>query len=145
MPLSEVTREGREGFEIYVLGLCLLAGIPLLLGKSRPGSIQSLLPEEWQVIWSLFLVGGSLLALIGIFWPNRATGLILEQVGMVPTGVAALVYAVVVLIMAGWSGVIPVAVVGGFGVACFRRWYRIQRVLVRAEILATRRGLWRGQ
>lgn len=145
MPLSEVTREGREGFEIYTLGLCLLAGIPLLIGNSRPGSIQSLLPESWQVIWSIFLVGGSLVALIGIFLPNRVIGLLLEQFGMIPTGVAAISYAVVVLVSVGITGVIPVAVVGGFGVACIRRWFRIQNAFKKAEVLAKRRGLWRGQ
>jgi hypothetical protein len=121
VPLTEVTREGREGFEIYVLALCLLAGAPLLFGAERPGSIQSLLPEQWQFVWSLFLVGGSALALAGIFWPHRATGLILEQVGMVPTAVASLTYALIVLITMGWTSIVPVAVVVGFGVACIHR------------------------
>lgn len=140
MPLTEATREGREGFEIWVLGLCVLAGVPLLFGGAKPGTIASLLPEEWQLVWSIFLVGGALLALIGIFLPQRATGLILEQIGMVPTAIAAFVYAFVVLYTVHWTGVIPAAVVTGFGIACARRWFRIQGVITKAEMLAKRRG-----
>jgi len=139
MPLAEVTREGREGFEIYTLILCFVAGGPVLFGGARPGTIQSLLPPDWQIVWGLTLTLGALSALVGIFWPQRATGLIVEQVGMVATGVAAMIYSVVALGVVGWTALLPSAMIGGFAVACFRRWFRIQRALKKAEALAARR------
>jgi hypothetical protein len=139
MPLTEVTREGREGFEIYTLVLCVLGGPPIIFGDATPGTIQALLPHQWQLVWGLMICLGSLIALIGIFLPRRDTGLIIEQIGMVATGVGMLAYAAAVLDAAGWSGFFPAIAVTGFGLACFRRWWRIQKALKKAEVLAQRR------
>lgn len=143
MPLTQVTRESRDGFEIYILFLCVLAGFPIFLGGNKPNSITDLLPESFQLVWSICLVGGAVVALAGIFWPRRAVGLLLEQGAMSPLAVASIVYGILVLVNNGLDAFIPAAIVGGFGIACVRRWFRIQGVIKVAVAQVKRKDRWR--
>jgi hypothetical protein len=121
---------GRHPFELFLLALSFISGIPALLGAApEPGSIESSLPAWAAVGWSVCLVGGSGLALIGIYWRQRAAGLILEQLGLAFVGVAALVYAVCIVSVIGATGVLSAGIVAAFGAACLVRWRQIQRVI----------------
>lgn len=121
---------GRHPFEIYGLFLALITSMPILLGIApKPGTIREAMPGWLGVIWAASLAIGSLLALVGIYWRNRATGLLLEQVGLAAAGAACVVYGGVVLYVAGQDALISAALVGGFGAACLRRYFQIQEVV----------------
>lgn len=121
---------GRHPFELYILYLAFITSLPILLRIApAPGSVREALPALVPTVWALTLAGGSAVALVGIYWRERATGLILEQLGLALVGVASLIYCVSVLYVVGSSAGFTVAIVGGFGVSCLRRYWQIQRIL----------------
>ena len=116
-------------FELFTLGLCVLAGLPLLFGDARPGSIAELLTDVQGDLWGGMLVFGAFTCLTGIFWPNRITGIVLEQVGLVAVGLASLFYAVVVLVSVGLTGAYATLYVVGFGLSCLWRYFQLLNYL----------------
>jgi hypothetical protein len=121
---------GRHPFEIYVLILCFLTALPILFGAPAvPGSIRDSLPPPVAFGWGLALLAGAALALFGIYFGERATGLICEQLGLALVAVACLIYAGCIIAYQGWDGMIAVGIVGGFGASCGRRYFQIQKVL----------------
>lgn len=132
---------GRHPFEIYTLFLAILTGFPTVLGIApRPGSVNEALTPLIAAGWSWILVLGAFMALVGIYWHERATGLILEQLGLALTGVASIIYAACVLAVVGGGGFITVGLVGGFGVSCLRRYRDIQKDIDAVQAEETRRG-----
>jgi len=86
--------------------------------------------------WAGGIAVGALIAFAGIFWPRpksptklTVTGLLLEQVGLVISGVSCLFYVAAVLWVVGWPGMFPCALPAGFAVANFILARRIQRLL----------------
>lgn len=128
-PWRQPLLSGRHPFEVFLLCMCAGSGIPLAFGAPRPGSINDVLPEALAVGWGLALAIGSVVALTGIWWRNRVSGIILEQIGLVSVGWAAIIYGVAVVIFAGWAAAFPATFVLGFGVACLVRWRQLQKIL----------------
>lgn len=122
---------GRHPFEIYVLVLCLLVSLPILLGRpATPGSVAALLPEPYAFFWSVVLAVGSAASLVGIYFKDRAKGLIIEQLGLAFVGVACVIYSGAILLSIGpLDGSVAAAIVGGFGFSCVRRYFQIQKVI----------------
>jgi hypothetical protein len=132
---------GRNPFELFVLGFSLVFCLPLLWGAAPPGSATALLGPVLVHVWAAFLVFGCTLALTGIWWtwwgwlrrwlhhwrPRAATGLLIEQVGLVAVGVGDVIYAIAVFAAPGSRGRIAGAIILGFGLACFWRAWHIQR------------------
>jgi hypothetical protein len=141
----------RGPFELFVLGMGLVVGSPLLIGSPAPGTTAELLGPLWSRVWGYVLVVGCLVALIGAWWtwwrwldrwrpgfhPRYDTGLLIEQVGLVAVGVGTVIYAVGVMHNGGPGRLIPAALVGGFGLASWYRAWLIQR-WVRATIAEQR-------
>lgn len=121
---------GRHPFEIYMLLLVVITSLPVFFGAApEPGSIEAELPT-WAVFgWQTILAVGSVTSLVGIFWRNRATGLILEQLGLAFVGVASVIYAASVWAAAGIPAGIPGGIILGFGMACLIRWRDIQKTI----------------
>src|SRR5439155_775966 len=83
----------------------LVSGFPLLWGAPTSGSTAELLGPVWVRVWSFTLVLGCLTALVGVWWtwlgwigrvvrrfkPKPASGLLIEQVGLVAVGFGALI------------------------------------------------------
>lgn len=133
---SDPMQAGRHPFELFTLFLALLTGLPTVLGAiPRPGTIEEALPDVIPVIWSWVLLLGAACALIGIYWRDRATGLILEQLGLAFVGLASIVYSASI----AWEttdavdlrqdALIAAAVMLGFGTSCVRRYFQIQQTL----------------
>lgn len=121
---------GRHPFELFTLYLAFLVALPTVLQIiPEPGSIRALMPAWLSWGWSATLLAGSVTAIAGIYWRNRITGLILEQLGLAGTGVGAAAYAVAVVYIAGTDGLIAGAFCIGFSVACVRRYFHIQQTL----------------
>ena len=121
---------GRHPFETYTLYLAILTSVPSLLSITpRPGSISDVLPDPVAFAWNAFLLLGAVLALAGIYWRERATGLVMEQLGLGLVGVTSLIYVACVLFILGLSGALACAIVGGFGISCLRRYWQIQAIV----------------
>lgn len=126
---------GRHPFEVFTLYLAFLTGLPTVLDLApRPGSVDAELPLAVAVGWSFVLTLGAMLALMGIYWKDRITGLIMEQLGIGFVGVAAAIYVGTALYAIGWAAAIPGAVLGGFALSCGWRYRQIQRTLNIAKI-----------
>jgi hypothetical protein len=127
---TDASMAGRHPFEIFTLILGFITGLPRLLGVTpAPNSITAVLPPVLVLAWSFVLVAGCGVALTGVWWRNRAIGLILEQLGLAFVGVACIVYSGVAIIALGPNASIPVGIVAAFGVSCLVRWRQIQRTI----------------
>lgn len=133
---------GRHPFEIFMLILAAITSVPTLLGlATEPGTIEAALPP-WAVFgWQVILAFGSVGSLVGIYLRNRATGLIIEQLGMAFVGVASLIYGVSAWVVAGPPAGIPGGIIFGFGVACLIRWRDLQKTIDAVHDEEIRRGL----
>lgn len=128
---------GRNPFELFVLGLSLLTATPLLWGAPPPGSTTELLGPLLVRVWSWILVVGCFVALVGIWWtlwrwvgplhPRAATGLLIEQFGLVVVGVGDVIYAIGAFNIADGRARLAGGIVLGFGLACCWRAWQIQR------------------
>lgn len=119
----------RHPFELFTMALCAFVGLPLLAGDARPGSINELLPDWAADIWGGMLVLGAITALVGIFWRNRVTGIVLEQVGLMAVGLGTLFYGVGVGLSVGQDGIYAMIFVFGFGTSCIWRYFQLARFL----------------
>lgn len=91
----------RNPHQAFLIGLSIVASLPLLRGQAQSSLLERELDDRTVVLWGGCLLVGSLLALFGEFWPGRTwTGLVLERGGLGLIGGAAAVYAVVT-----WSSV----------------------------------------
>lgn len=127
---------GRHPFEIFTMTLAFATGLPTLLGiQERPSSVMTYLPHIVALLWAIVLTVGSAGALVGVWWKERATGLILEQLGLGLVGLGSVVYAGVAI----GRGIflIPVGIVAGFGLSCLWRYFQLQSIVdsVQAEEL----------
>ncbi len=131
---------GRHPFQTYILFLCVLSGVPLLFGEEPAARVEALLPSWIALTWAVCLVLGSVLSLLGSYWPrkNYATALTLERIGLDIVGPAALLYATLLAVFAAtsdggiWGSTVAVAVVGGFGLACLMRAGDLGAIIMRA-------------
>lgn len=135
---------GRNPFELFVLLLGVISGFPLLLGAPAPGSTTALLGNQLAFVWGCILCGGCIVALVGVWWTwwgwvarwrglgrmrlTEATGLAIEQVGLVAVGVGCMIYAYGVHRAGEPPGrYIAAALVCALGLACWWRAGQIRR------------------
>jgi hypothetical protein len=125
---------GRHPFQTFLLGLCVISGVPLAFGERTASSISALLPGWMAVGWGVSLSLGALVALVGSYWPRTsyATALTLERVGLVIVGPAAVVYACVIFIYGGWGGATAGLITLAFGASALQRAHDIGKVIHRA-------------
>ena len=120
----------RHPFELFMLVVCLFAGIPTIAdGPPAPQSIEALLPQLLVLGWGISLSVGAFIALLGIFLFGAATGIILEQVGLVMVGTACVFYGIAIWIVIGVTGAVSGGIVFGFGCACLWRWRQLQKLV----------------
>jgi hypothetical protein len=102
-------------FDIFLGGLCVLSGIPLLLAYTpQPDSLEALLPTWLVFAWGAELVVGGGTLVVGTVREWRT----LQRFGLVLLGPAAIVYAIAIVFTAGRSGLVAAAIVLAFGLAC---------------------------
>jgi len=131
----------RNPFEVFLLVACLLASVVNVLGAGPPNSIRDSLPHWAQYIWEYLLLGGALVALIGLWWPRKkATSYIIEQVGLAAVGNGCAFYGIAVLFFAGPQGVVAAFMALGFGAACLWRYGQIESLLHEAIKEKEKRG-----
>lgn len=86
----------RNPHQAFLIGLSIIASLPLLRGQAQSTLLERELDDRTVILWGCCLLAGSLLALLGEFWPGRTyVGLVLERGGLGLVGGAAAIYAVV--------------------------------------------------
>lgn len=79
--------------------------------------------------WSLSLILGGAVCIIGISLGNRGMRLLVERASMLFLGFSAPAYSFAVIAVAGLRGLYPAAITFAFGLACIWRWAQITREL----------------
>lgn len=134
MPYTAERFRSRHPFEIFMLAASAMYGVGgLVVRQARPGSVQETLGHGGTTIWSVCLLVGSLLALMGIAWPRQATGLFLEQFGCFTVGAATFYYGAIVLYTNGPSATFTASVMIAFALACIVRCLQIRRFVKRVQ------------
>jgi hypothetical protein len=139
VPYADPLHAGRHPFQTFMLSVCLVTGVPLLIGQPIAGSVNELLPAWMAFGWGMSLFLGAAIALAGSYWPrtNYATALTLERAGLVIVGPAAIVYAAIIPLFSGdTKGLVATLIALGFGGSCLKRAHDIGLVIVRAIAIA---------
>ncbi len=138
---TDARLSGRHPFELLVLFAMLITAIPTVLGvEPTPGSISATLPLWLAYGWACVLAVGCFTALVGVFMRNRGIGLIIEQLGLAPVGIAGIIYSACILVASLLPGaLITAGIFFSFGVACLIRWRQLQQILDDAVALDRQR------
>ena len=102
-------------FELFLAVLCVVSGVPTLLGViPRPGTLSAQLAPWLVFCWSFLLVAGGLAVIWGIVRRNESV----ERLGVSVLFPTALAYAVAIFATLGATGLIAACIVAAFGLAC---------------------------
>lgn len=118
-----VNRQGRHPHEVYLLSVCVLYGLAGLVAYDEvvSNSIAPLGRIAGYVFFGSVLFG-SLVGLIGIFWPFKGVqGPLVERSGLLILAAFWFGYVVAVVYNAGFRGLGFILVVGGFAMANVHR------------------------
>jgi hypothetical protein len=114
---------------VFLLSLCLLAGLGQLLTGDRPGSVEASVPEWMATMWGFILTVGAISTLAGVFWrgTNR-DGQMVEALGRLTFSPPALAYAAVIAAtQPGTMGWLAAAPFVGFAASSLWRVAQIAR------------------
>jgi hypothetical protein len=126
---------GRHPFQLLMLGLVLVTGIPTVFGAApRPGSINEQLPAWLAFGWALTITVFAAMSLLGVYWRDRATGLIMEQLGLGIVGLGTGVYIVCAVVTVG-TFPISLGITTGFSVACLWRYFQLRRIIKTVRVI----------
>lgn len=130
MPYTAEQVRSRHPFELLFLGVAVAQGMSGLASTEvRPGSIEEGVGHGGTLVWYFAILLSGLAALVGIYWPDRATGLLLEAVGLFTVGICTIFYGVAALILLGGIAFYPSLTLLGYGVAAVWRANQIRRFL----------------
>lgn len=134
LTLADITverRVSRNPLAVYLLGFAALAGAIQLLINRDPKSVQETLSPWMQTAWSLSLIVGPIVTLIGIYWRKPYLGMQLETLGLLGTATAALTYSVALASYSGTAGVFSICLTAAFGGAGLHRWRTVSGLVKR--------------
>lgn len=133
-----VLRSGRNPFEAYLLGACVLSGLAGLLTPEAQSPIVQSLPK-WEVVsWYSGLIAGGGVCLVGVSMRGLRS-LLVERVGLLMLGAFAVLYSGAVFISAGPKGTFVALFIAAFAAASVARFVQISIDLRRAEAIAALR------
>lgn len=115
----------RNPLEIYLLGLCVLAGAGSCYILATGGKLQDDVQPGIAWMFYVLLIAGGVAGIAGAFWKDAITGVLIVRAGMIPTSAGSLAYAVNLLTRG--SSMLSVLSVVGFSVACAWRAWEITR------------------
>lgn len=136
-PLNAVP-PSRHPFQFWMMFALTVSGAGNFF---TPGSeiLQRGLDPFFHKTWALTLMVSGMLCLIAAWWPDRATGLLMERIGMVTVGISCPVYAVVVAQATGWeTSIVATALTTSAGVASAWRAVHVTRELKLLRMFMTR-------
>jgi hypothetical protein len=140
VPYTTERLRSRHPFEVFMLGASAIFGVGgLVFRQAQPNSIQGAVGHSGTALWGMALLLGSLGALAGIAWRDRATGLTMEAIGCCTVGISTIFYGAAGLILLGGTAAYSAAVMFGFGAAGVWRFFQIRRLLRRVANDSKRR------
>lgn len=107
----------RSPLQIFLLVLCILSGLVIVMDRSDSKVIQEM-GEPWASLWGVCLVAGSIIAIVGAFWKNKITGMLIERSGTVLLGGASFLWPILAVKIVGLDAAYPAAVTLMFSFAC---------------------------
>lgn len=128
-----ILRSGRNPFEMFLLGACVLSGIVgVLAPAATEGAVARVLPPWAGSVWYAGLFVGAGISFTGVLLRGLKS-LLVERVGLLLLAGFFGVYAFAVFALAGWRGVFVSLFVAAFAVAATARFVQIGRDLKKAE------------
>ncbi|MBM4617965.1 hypothetical protein GS534_24215 [Rhodococcus hoagii] len=128
-----------ETMFLIVLGL---SGFLQIATGARPGSVDTLMPNAFRVLWLIMLTLGCVVALVGVFYPkDKPTGLLIESVGLAGVGVAVIIYGLAQLVATiavydnPGSAILTGPMTLTLGIAFWWKHRRLQQVIERLKQL----------
>lgn len=126
----------RRDFEIFTSVLCLSVGIPVVFGGLSAGESPRALPQTVEYIWSLNLVIGPILVLVGIYMSNRRTyqempaeSLVwyrVEALGLTILAYVGYIFVLAIIMANGTSTLTATALILALALTCHLREVTIQ-------------------
>lgn len=119
-------RQGRNEFEVLTLGMCLLIGSAQVFYAQRPRGVTGV-SDAFLTTWAWLLFLGPVIALIGVFWRDAYTGLVLELTGLLCVVGMTISYVIIIVGTSAQSAssMVGVPLTLAFGLASLRRCWRI--------------------
>src|SRR5437868_796326 len=87
----------RNPLEVYLLGLCVLAGVSGVYALASGVPPADHTPPAMSLIFSVLLVLGGIGGIAGAFWRDAITGVLIVRAAMIPVAAGSLAYAVALL------------------------------------------------
>lgn len=119
---------GRHPFQVGVLAGVLIAAVGVLAADRPPESLQRTMNRPLIAAWLVLLIGGSIAAQLGAFWPGEIdTGLIIEGAGVLAVSTMTTIYVVALIHVQGGNAVAAGAFIGGIALAA---WWRTVQIII---------------
>jgi hypothetical protein len=129
--------------EVFLLLLCLYSGMNAVFTGPNVNSVDYLIGPGWALLWSVSLIGGAFLALLGVFWRGRAiTAIAYQEIGYTAFGIASLARGVALL---GLDKIPESFVIFGFAVAVIARVLQLEKRIRRDHDLPGWMKRWRSE
>lgn len=128
----------RHPAQVVLAVILMVSGLAILLGGTRPGSINASLPTPLVMLWAgVLTVGGAMVVAAAIVPPLAA--LFLELAADPSMAIMCGVYAASVFTVAGGRGAVTAGVVAGIAASYAIRAYQVARTLAAARKEISRR------
>jgi hypothetical protein len=125
-PLAAIP-PSRHPFQFWSLVACVAGGAGNLYGSS--GLLSALLPRYAVVTWALVMMVGGMIAIVGSWWRDRVTGLLMERIALTAIASTSLVYGGSVIYLFGERVVLAGAITVGVSIASAWRVVHVNREL----------------
>lgn len=125
-PLSAIP-PSRHPFQVWLMFALVISGASNLF---TPGAVTSQVDPFFHKIWACTLLVGGLATLVGTFWRDRVTGLLLERLGLGTVGMSSSVFSILAVEQLGLAqGVVGWTLTASVGAAAFWRVVHVNREL----------------
>lgn len=114
----------RNPLELFLLGLCVFSGVVNGIRLFATGQTLDQTPLWLAWSWYVLLIVGGLAGIVGAYWKDAITGVLIVRAAMWPVAAGAFMYAIV---LPGRVGVQTAALVAAFGACCAWRAVQITR------------------
>jgi hypothetical protein len=99
---------------VFILALSVFSGLTAVALGAAPDTLESLLPEWAVLAWGILLTVGSAITLTGMAFQSL-NGILIEQIGSVIVGAAALYYSGLAFFTLGGDALQVVGIVAAWG------------------------------
>lgn len=123
--------------ESFLAMLCIIAGLAQLIGPAEQRSVNDSLPGPLVTMWSLMLVVGGILTVVGVTRDHPVT----ERSGLKLLSGSSFIYSICAVGFLGWDSVYTVCITVAFGIATLLRSMMIG--VQRAALMAMRKEMIR--